>query len=83
MDFSVLSKCDARRAHNPDSEAGSLVQIQRPQPTFRKPRSLIAFMLFRTSAAESISTMPVILDGLEGNTLGIDMAERRMNLSAA
>jgi hypothetical protein len=40
-------------------------------------------MLFRTSAAESISTMPVILDGLEGNTLGIDMAERRMNLSAA
>jgi hypothetical protein len=32
MDFFIWSKCDARQAHNPASEAGSLVQIQPPQP---------------------------------------------------
>ena len=34
MDSFILWKCDDRQVHNPASEAGSLVQIQPPQPNF-------------------------------------------------
>src|SRR5437867_12779303 len=81
-DYFIWAESAARQALNTASEAGSLVQIQPPQPLFFKPRWLIAFTSFRTamenstsdylmmSDAGSISTTPAIPDGLARKDLG-------------
>ena len=76
----VLRGCNDH-AHNP-AHAGSLVQIQPPQPILLKPRWLIAFTFFKIAKVdftlvyptmcreESLNTIPVGPNGPKARDLG-------------